>query len=137
MNYSTWEARISSARQKDPLWRMRAYRLATYLSTITWHDASKLARCRVTTEISPQLYKAVGSITSNMSEGYSRSSGRDRARIFEYALGSARESREWYWRAEPVLGAMDDRQELLDEVIRLLVVTIPREREVIIEPGRY
>ncbi|MFN8404533.1 MAG: four helix bundle protein [Anaerolineales bacterium] len=38
-------------------------------------------------------YEAVGSVGANISEGYSRSSGKDRARFYEYALGPARESR--------------------------------------------
>ncbi|MEO8194839.1 MAG: four helix bundle protein, partial [Gemmatimonadales bacterium] len=59
----------------------------------------------LTQEIAGQLYTAVGSIAANIREGYYRSSGKDRARIFEYALGSAGESEEWYDAAEPVLGS--------------------------------
>ncbi len=39
----------------------------------------------------------VGSIRANIAEGYSRGTGKDRARFYEYALGSARESRDWYF----------------------------------------
>src|SRR4051812_40838343 len=89
---------------RDPLYRMRAYQLAHALIADCWTDAERLRHHRVTEKISAQLYAAVGSIAANLAEGYSRSSGRDRARIFEYALGSARESMTWYESAAPVLG---------------------------------
>ena len=135
MRYSEWEERRARSRRLDPLWRMRAYRLASYLGDECWQDAVALERRKITVGVSEQLYRSVGSISSNLSEGYSRSSGRDRARIFEYALGSARESREWYWRGEPVLGdpLVYSRLEILDEIVRLMVATIPRERDISIE----
>jgi four helix bundle protein len=42
---------------------------------------------------------SLGSVGANMAEGYSRLGARERARSFEYALGSARESRDWYYNA--------------------------------------
>jgi four helix bundle protein len=51
--------------------------------------------------LSDQLYEAVGSVSANLAEGYSRGTGKDRARFYEYALGSARESRDWYFKARP------------------------------------
>jgi four helix bundle protein len=83
---------------------MRAYRLACELVTESWEDAEKLTHHRTTEKVSGQLYAAVGSIAANLGEGYAHSSGKDRARIFEYALGSARESIAWFHSAEPVLG---------------------------------
>ncbi|MEO8195070.1 MAG: four helix bundle protein [Gemmatimonadales bacterium] len=80
---------------------MRAYELARELLDDAWTDAEKLNHHQVTEKVASQLYKAVGSIAANLGEGYSRSSGRDRARIFEYALGSARESTTWYERGLP------------------------------------
>ena len=68
---------------------------------------------------------------ANISEGYSRSSGLDRVRLYEYALGSARESVTWYLAAIPVLGrdtAME-RIARLQEIIALLLTMIPRECE--------
>ncbi len=80
---------------------MRVYQLARKLLDDSWHDAEKLRHHQVTEKVSGQLYAAVGSIAANLGEGYSRSSGRDRARIFEYALGSVRESMTWYQASEP------------------------------------
>jgi four helix bundle protein len=131
MDYSEWEARIPERFRRDPLWRMRVYRLASFVATESWDDAARLARCKVTVRVSAQLYKAIGSISADISEGYSRSGGRDRARFFEYALGSVRETRDWYLRALPVLG--EERVfavlDVLEEIIRMLLAIIPRERE--------
>jgi four helix bundle protein len=66
----------------------------------------------------------------NIAQGYSRGTGRDRARFFEYALGSARESRDWYYKARPILGpaATEERLALLTEIIPLLLAAIPSQR---------
>ena len=74
---------------------MEAYRLGLFLSDLGWQDATRLARDRRTAAIADQLYRAVGKISSNFGEGYSRGTGKERARFYEYALGSARESRDW------------------------------------------
>jgi four helix bundle protein len=114
----------------DRLSRMRVYRLATELVPDAWHDAQKLKQDAVTEKIPAQLYAAVGSILSNLVEGYSRSSGRDRARIFEYGLGSVRETMVWYQLGTPILGeaVVGQRFAKLEEMRRLLLAIIPRER---------
>ncbi|HJP85122.1 MAG TPA: four helix bundle protein [Gemmatimonadaceae bacterium] len=108
---------------------MRAYRLAVELLDIAWDDAKALTEERVTERIAGQLYAAVTSVGSNIGEGYSRSSGKDRARIFEFALGSVREAIHWYRAARPVLGeGVVPRLNTLEELRRLLLAIIPRER---------
>ena len=128
---------IPDANYRDPLTRMRAYALARELEKDAWSDAEKLEHHPVTTKIGGQLYAAVGSIAANLAEGYSRSSGRDRARIFEYALGSARESIVWYESASRVLGdaVVRNRVDILSEIRRLLLAAIPRERGKLIRPS--
>jgi four helix bundle protein len=114
---------------RDPLGRMRVYQLARELVPDCWDDAKLLRAEALTREISGQLYASVGSIAANLGEGYSRSSGKDRARIFEIALGSVRESMEWYRSGEPVIGkATENRLDRLEEMRRLLLAIIPRER---------
>ncbi|HEY8165649.1 MAG TPA: four helix bundle protein [Gemmatimonadaceae bacterium] len=117
---------------------MRSYQVASELRDESWEDAEKLRHHPVTEEVAPQLYAAVSSIAANLAEGYSRSSGRDRARIFEYALGSTRESMTWYDSASHVLDSktLKDRLESLEEIRRLLLATIPRERDRLIRPVR-
>ena len=117
---------------------MRIYQLAKELLGPSFADAEVLRAHPLTTEIAGQLYTAVGSIAANIREGYYRSSGKDRARIFEYALGSAGESEEWYGAAEPVLGSerVESRIKTLREIQRMLKAIIPRERDRLIRPNR-
>ncbi len=125
-------------RRGDPLQRMRVYRLACELLRESWEDAEKLTHHRTMEKVSGQLYAAVGSIAANLGEGYAHSSGKDRARIFEFALGSARESISWFHSAEPVLGrdVVARRVEKLDEIRRMLLAIIPRERDRLIRPSK-
>ena len=109
---------------------MAAYRMALQLSTLAWGDAVRLDKRSLTRRVAAQLYTASGSIRANLSEGYSRASGADRARLFEYALGSGRECRDWYDLARPVLGdeVVRDRDAVLIQIVHILLAVIPRER---------
>jgi four helix bundle protein len=115
---------------------MSAYRLAIYCIHVAWADVTLLARHQVTKHVAGQLYRALGSIGANLAEGYSRSSGPDRVRMFEYALGSARESVVWYRASAPVLGmdAVAARESILQRILQLLLVAIPSERPRNIRP---
>jgi len=114
----------------DPLKRMRAHQIAEGLIDDAYADAKKLRADGVTQDIAPQLYCSICGIDANISEAYSRSSGKDRALKFEYALGEVRESMSWYKGAKPVLGEeiAGDRRKRLEEIRRLLLAIIPRER---------
>ena len=128
MTFEEWEIGVSPALKIDRIWRMRAYRLACYLGDVGWGDARMLASDPLTREIAAQLFRALGSIRANLAEGYSRSAGRDRARLFEYALGSAREAREWYRHTAPGLSSeiTHSRTAVLDEIARMLFSLIKR-----------
>ena len=123
-------ALLSSGTSQDPLNRMRVYQLAGELMPDAFNDAKTVLSEPVTEKIAPQLYAAVCSIEANISEGYSRSSGKERAHIFEYALGSVRESMSWYRSSVRVLGEtiVTDRRDRLEEMRRMLLAIIPRER---------
>jgi four helix bundle protein len=129
---------VSEEDGRDPLSRMRVYRLASELLEECWTDAEKLRHHAATEKVSGQLYAVIGSIAASLGEGYSRSSGRDRARVFEYALGSARESMVWYRASKPVLGSerVVNCLDKLEEIRRLLLAIIPRERGRLIRPSR-
>ncbi len=130
MTYEEWEQTVPEAITADVLWKMRVYRLGLFASDIGWEDVTKLMHDPRTLKLSDQLYRALGSISANIAEGYSRSSGKDRARFYEYALGSARESRDWYYKARHVLGedCVNERIDLLSQIIRLLLTMLPNER---------
>ena len=130
MNYEEWLAQVPAEFTGDALWRMQVYRKALFLADLAWHDACKLAQDKRTLGVSDQLFDAVGSVHANISEGYSRQSGKDQARFYEYALGSARESRGWYYQGRHVLGETValHRIKLLTDIARQLNTIIPSER---------
>jgi len=121
---------VNADDSQDPLKRMTAYRIADELMPDAYNDAKLLLADAVTKEIAPQLYASVIGIEALIGEAYSRGSGKDRALRFEYALGEVRESLIWYKGAKPVLGEeiTKDRRNRLEEIRRLLLAIIPRER---------
>ncbi len=130
MNYQAWEQEIPETIKADPLWKMSVYRFALFLGDLSWHDVTKLQQDRRMWSLSDQLYRASGSISANIAEGYSRGTGKDRARFYEYSLGSARECRDWYHKARHLLGedVLQHRFDLLENIIRLLLTMIPKQR---------
>lgn len=130
MNYEEWEKDVPGTITGDSLWKMKAYQLALFMADVGWHDVTKLMQDRRTIGLSDQLYRALGSIGANLAEGYSRGTGRDRTRFYEYSLGSARESRDWYFKGRHVLGETitPHRLQLLTEIIRLLLTMVPQQR---------
>ena len=138
MNYEEWERSVPQEITGDSLWKMEAYRLALFIADIGWHDVTKLMRDKRTLELSDQLYRALGSVSANLAEGYSRGTGKDRARFYEYALGSARESRDRYYKGRHVLGETiaQHRLSLLTQIIRLLLTMVPQQRGRILREQR-
>jgi len=125
-----WQRTVPEAITGDPLWRVQAYRLALYAADASWEDTCRLSADPRTRGLADQLYRAMGSIGANIAEGYSRGTGRDRARFYEYALGSAREARDWYYKAHHVLGMprVEEGLTLLTQIIRLLLTMVPDQR---------
>jgi hypothetical protein len=81
MNYQSWKAAAPESIKGDSLWKMKAYRLALFLGDLGWRDVTKLMQDKRTIALSNQLYRALGSISANLAEGYSRGTGKDRARV--------------------------------------------------------
>jgi four helix bundle protein len=140
-SFSEWLATVPETITGDPLWKMKVYRLALFLGDLAWHDVTKLVSDRRTAGLADQLFRAIGSIGANIAEGYSRQSGKDRARFYEYALGSTRESRHWYYQGRHILSdkVAEHRINLLAEIARLLLSIIPQERvrNLAEEPASY
>ena len=130
MNYADWLETVPKELTEDSLWKMEAYRLGLFAADLAWRDVTKLTQDKRTIGLAGQLYDAVGSIGANLSEGYSRASAKDRARFYEYSLGSARESRTWYFDGCHVLGeaVTDHRLRFLTQVIRLLLTMVLQQR---------
>jgi four helix bundle protein len=130
LTYKEWVVVVPASITNDVLWKVSAYRYSLFLGDIAWQDVTKLMQDRRTIDLANQLYEAVGSIGANLAEGYSRGTGKDRARFYEYSLGSARESRDWYFKARHVLGddIVNHRFTILTEILRLLLTMIPQQR---------
>ena len=130
MNYDDWVQAVPIEISGDPLWRIEAYRLALFAADLGWRDVTRLKGDKRTLDFSNQLYRAVGSMGANIAEGYSRGTGKDRARFYEYSLGSARESRGWYYNGRFVLGekVATHRLKLCTQIIRLLLKMVPDQR---------
>jgi four helix bundle protein len=132
MNYQLWEKDVPTEITGDLLWKMEAYRLALFACDLAWNGVTKLHQDGCAIRLSDQLYRAVGSMGANIAEGYSRSSGKERAHFYEYAPGSARESRHWYYAARHLLGedVTRHRINLITQITRLLLTMIPDQRAV-------
>src|SRR5262249_869042 len=122
MDYEGWEKTISPHIRSDPLWTLRVYRMALFAGDRGGRDADELSTHAGRTRLADQLRRAAESISANIAEGFSRHSARDRALFLEYALGSARETRDWYFKARDALGPVETelRLEQLGHIIRIL-----------------
>ena len=134
MNFQSWIQSLPSSITNDAIWKSAIYQQSLFLGELAWHDVCKLAQDGRTKSLSDQLYRSAGSVSANVCEGYSRASTKDQARFYEYALGSARESRDWYYKSRHVLGEQVafHRMSLLVEIIRQLLVMVPKYRQKIV-----
>ena len=130
MKFETWEENVPEVLREDALWTVKAYRLSLFLSDIAWCDVMTLSKVSGMRSLSDQLYRSVGSICANIEEGYSKLSSKDRARFYEYSLGSARETRGWFYRARHIIGedVATHQLGLSTEIIKLLLSMVPEQR---------
>ena len=130
MTFAEWQETVPGELKEDPLWRMEVHRLSVFVADLAWPDVTKLIKDGRTISLADQLNRAAGSVSANIAEGYGRQSGKDQARYYEYALGSAREARNWYYQSRHVLmePVALHRIRLLTQIIRLLLTIIPSER---------
>ena len=99
MSYGEWEATVPGTLKADAIWRVQAYRLASYVGSEAGFDADTVAERRWLVKSAGQLASAAESVSANIAEGYARLSPKDRIRYYEYALGSAAEAKSRYGRS--------------------------------------
>jgi four helix bundle protein len=130
VTYDIWEATVPENIRADPLWDLRVYRAALYAGELARADAAIVARQGDLEDVADQMARATRSISANIAEGYSRRGRRDRGRFYEYALGSARESRDWYYKARAALGedTTHARISLHTSLVRILTVFVRKTR---------
>jgi four helix bundle protein len=131
MKYAEWQDTVFVEIKNDPIWKLEVYRLALFAGDIGWQDVLTLSKNKIMYSIADQLHRSLGSISANLTEGYSRSKGLDRARFIEISLGSARESRDWYYKSRHVLRpeVVTHRIGLITHIIGMLTPMISHQRK--------
>lgn len=129
--YDEWEKSVPEKLKADPLWKSSYYRLGMYLYDLVWLDCSRMRRDFRGRSIGDQLIRSAGAICANVEEAFGRGVGTaDYVRILRIALGEARETQGWYFRARHILPAdlIDRRLSLITQVVALLVSTISQHK---------
>ena len=128
--YEEWVQQIPKNLSSDPLWAFETYRKALFFADLAWCDCEKLVEHSLGKGMAWQLVTSAGSIAANIEEGFGRGFGKDYARFLRIAMGSARESRGWYWRGRHGLEprVVYHRMALADEIIAGLVKTSDQQR---------
>ena len=128
-SYEEWLGQVSASIVQDPLWSFETYRKALFLSDLAWFDVEKLLQDTRGRAIAGQLLDAAGSVPANIEEGFGRGYGKDYGRFLKIALGSARETRGWYYRSRHVFdpAMLERRVKLADEIISGLVTTAKQQ----------
>jgi four helix bundle protein len=130
MTYEEWVEQVPDDIKSDPLWNFEVYPKTLLLFDFAWGDCDKLAQDYRKRKISEQLIDSAGSISANIEEGYGRGYGLDYSRFLRIALGSARETRGWYYRSRKLFDQkiLNHRLQLLDEIIALLATHASRQK---------
>lgn len=141
MNYQEWMSTVPEEIRQDPLWSLEVYRLGLLIGDISWEDTEGLDKNSHTRAAADQIRRSLDSISANIAEGYSRSTGKDRARYFEYSLGEAREARDRYYKVRRALKqeVVIHRIKLLTQIVKILNSFVPtqRKRGIREEKGTY
>lgn len=129
MDFENWVREIPDEIKKDAVWTLKVYRIALFMSDLAWRDTKPILDQKLFS-LSDQLYRSTGSISANITEGYSRHSHKEQARFYEIALGSAREAKDWYFKSRHTLGRKISlhRIKVLTTISKLLLTMINERR---------
>ena len=129
-SYEEWMGTVLETIRTDPLWSFEAYRKALFLYDLVWEDCEQLKQDLRGRPLIDQLVRSAGSISANIEEGYGRGFSKDRDYFLRIGIGSARETRGWYYRSHHLLRAdvLKHRMALASEVIALLINELSKHR---------
>jgi four helix bundle protein len=124
--FADWERGSRSATSGDPLWTLRAFRLAIYAIECDVCDRRVNSRVR-NAATAPRLTRALGAIGVHLAEGFAHGSDTERVRFYGLALGNVREAIVWYGTLREPLGEVVERRlATLVEIRRLMLATVRR-----------
>ena len=131
LNYQEWTKTIPEEITQDPLWGLEVYQLGFFIADITWDETEALFKNPSTRSAADQIRRSLDGISANIAEGYSRSTGKDRARYFEYALGEAREARDRIYKVRRAMKSevVLHRMKVLTQIIKILNSLVPTQRK--------
>jgi four helix bundle protein len=126
--YEEWAERVPEEVKAEGVWKFYGYRKALFFYDLCWRDCEQLLKHPLGRAVAQQLIRSAGSISANIEEGSGRGYGRDRLRFLKFSIGSARESKGWYYRARQLLApeVLSHRLSLVSEVIALLVTEVEK-----------
>ncbi|OQY21279.1 MAG: hypothetical protein B6I34_07605 [Anaerolineaceae bacterium 4572_32.1] len=129
-SYEEWETQVADEIKAEGVWKFYGYRKALFFYDLCWQDCEQLLKHPLGKAVAQQLIRSSGSVSANIEEGYGRGYGKDRLRFLRFSLGSARESKGWYYRAKNLLQpkVFSHRLTLVSEVIALLVTEIQNSK---------
>ena len=130
-SFEEWLAEVPAAITGEEMWQFFGYQKALFLYDVCWQDCEKLIAHPLGKPVAQQLIRSTGSISANIEEGFGRGFGKSRDNFLRIALGSARETKGWYYRAKERLSPeiVKHRLSLVSEVIALLITEINRSRK--------
>jgi len=101
-----------------------------FFNDLTWKDCEKLESDRRGRAVVDQLIRSAGSVSANIEESHGRGFGKEFSYFLRVAVGSARETKGWYWRGRELLAqnVLEHRLNLLDEIISLIITEINRQK---------
>ena len=129
-SFTEWVETVPSTIKAGPLWGSIFYQRALFLYDLCWFDCDSWSEDPRGRAVAQQIIRSCGSISANMEEGYGRGFGKDYARFLSISLGSARETRGWYFRGRYLMKAeaFEHRISLCDEIISMLLPIIIQQR---------
>jgi len=128
-DYTIWENNVHERIKREPIWQFHGYRKALFAYDLVWEDCQRLSGDIRGKAIAQQLIRSSGSIGANLEEGHGRGYGKQRDWFFKAAIGSARETKGWYWRAHCLLSpeTLNARLTLMDEIIGALISELQKQ----------
>ena len=131
MTYDEWLATVADNLKRDSLWQFQVYPKAMFVYDLLWGDCEVMMKDVRGRAIAEQIIRSGGSIGANVEEGFGRGFGAEFAYFLRVALGSARETRGWYYRARRLLKpeVLAHRLDLLDEIVGILVKSVDHQKQ--------